>query len=135
MLRNKIKNLKQKVLNFVLCAFCLFYALNFIFCASAFAQGDFVYDAKGKRNPIIPLVTPDGRLLKLEEQVDTSVISVEGIIYDQAGISYGIVNGEVVKVGDKISGYQVLKIESKKIIFIKDGQPLEAALKEESNEE
>lgn len=98
---------------------------------SIFAQDEFVYDAKGKRDPFIPLVTPDGRLLKFQEQSTTSGLLLEGIIYDKQGVSYAIVNAEVVKIGDTISGYQVLKIENNKVIFIKDGEPTEVELKEE----
>lgn len=100
-----------------------------IYITIAFAQEQFVYDAKGKRNPFIPLVTPDGRLLKLEKEEGATGLLLEGIIYDKYGLSYAIVNAEVVKIGDKISDYQVLKIEKNKVIFVKDGQPIEVELK------
>ncbi|MDP3732718.1 MAG: hypothetical protein Q8R31_06855 [Candidatus Omnitrophota bacterium] len=98
-----------------------------------FAQDEFKYDAKGKRNPFIPLVTPDGRLLRLEKEKTASGLLLEGIIYDGRGLSYAIVNGEVVKVSDKVGDYQVLKIEKNKIVFIKGGQNLEVELKEEEH--
>ena len=96
----------------------------------AFAQGEFIYDAKGKRNPFIPLVTPEGRLLKLDKQEATSVegLAVEGIIYDKFGRSFAIVNANVVGIGDLVGDYQVLKIQENKIIFIKDGELLEIEL-------
>jgi len=98
-----------------------------------FAQDEFKYDAKGKRDPFIPLVTPDGRLLKLEKEQTASGLLLEGIIYDEHGLSCAIVNGEVVWVSDKIGDYQVLKIEKSKVIFIKSGQTLEVELKEEEH--
>jgi len=111
---------------FLLCA------LQFAFYAFSFAQGQFTYDAKNKRNPFIPLVTPDGRLLKLEQDENAmNSLAVEGIIYDKNGLSYAVVNGEVVRVGDTINNYQVLKIERNRVIFIKEGQPTEVKLKEE----
>lgn len=96
----------------------------------AFAQNEFVYDAKGKRNPFIPLVTPEGRLIKLDKQESASSggLSVEGIIYDKQGRSFAIVNTEVVGVGDKAGDYQVLKIYEDKVVFIKDGEPFEVDL-------
>lgn len=90
-----------------------------------------VYDSGGRRNPFIPLVTPDGRLLKLESQGPDSGLSLEGIIYDERGLSYAIVNGEIVKVSDKVGDYQVLKIEEGKVTLIKDGEATEVELKEE----
>lgn len=95
-------------------------------------QEEFKYDSQGKRNPFIPLVTPEGRLLQLEKAAVKGNITVEGIIYDKSGSSYAIVNGSVVKVGDFISGLQVLKIEKTKVVFVKDGKTQEIGLKKEA---
>jgi len=99
-----------------------------------FAEEEFIYDPKGKRDPFIPLVTEDGRILKLETEDKEEKLLVEGIVYSKAGLSYAIVNGEVVRVGDKVQDYNVLKIEENRIIFIKEGQPLVIELKEEEEE-
>jgi hypothetical protein len=97
-----------------------------------FAQGEFVYDSKGKRNPFIPLVTPEGRLLKLDKQeLSPGALTIEGIIYDKSGRSFAIVNTAVVGIGDFAEDYQVLKIFENKVIFIKDGVPLEVELTKE----
>lgn len=95
-----------------------------------FGQGEFGYDAKGRRNPFIPLVTSEGRLLKLDKQeaVSAGGLAIEGIIYDKLGRSFAIVNASVVGIGDYIGDYQVLKIFENKVVFIKDGQPLEVEL-------
>jgi hypothetical protein len=114
---------------FAICTLLLICHLYFVICHLSFAQEGFIYDAKGKRNPFIPLVTADGRLLKLEKEEGQVGLLLEGIIYDKHGLSYAIVNGEVVKIGDIISDYRVLKIEKNKVIFIKDGQPVEIELK------
>jgi len=111
----------------------IFIILIFTFCIISFAQDQFVYNSKGRRNPCIPLVTPDGRLLKLDKDREelSGDLSIEGIIYDKNGRSYAIVNGMVVGIGDFVSGYQVLKIKENKIIFIKEGQIREVGLKKE----
>jgi hypothetical protein len=106
----------------------LFFVL--VYCFS-FAQGDFIYDAKGERDPFMPLVTPEGRFIKIKSRSVTEGLELEGIIYDKISMSYAIVNGLVVKVGDFVGDYQVLKIEEKKVIFIKDGQPFEVELSKE----
>ena len=113
-----------------------FLVLLFLFgliLSSAFAQDEFIYDAKGRRDPFIPLVTPEGRLLKLDKQEATSVagLAVEGIIYDKFGRSFAIVNTNVVGIGDIVGDYQVLKIQENKVVFIKDGEPLEVELNKE----
>ena len=96
----------------------------FVLSVVVFAEEkQFVYDSKGKRNPFIPLVTEDGRLVNLDKvEVPVGDVSVEGIIFDKKGRSYAIVNGAVVGIGDAIAGYEVLKIENNKVLFIKDGQ-------------
>ena len=118
MLKNKYK--------FVL-SFCI---LVFGSGISAFSEEQFVYDDKAKRNPFMPLVTTDGRLISLGQQ-DNSEINLEGIIYDEAGSSYAIVNQSIVRISDWVGDYRVLKIEKNKVIFLKDGQPIEAELKKE----
>ncbi|MBU4252524.1 MAG: hypothetical protein KJ931_02435 [Candidatus Omnitrophica bacterium] len=104
--------------------------LFFVFRGIAFTQGEPVYDAKGKRNPFIPLVTPEGRLLKLDKREDTTPqgLAIEGIIYDKFGRSFAIVNTLVVGIGDMVGDFQVLKILDKKVIFIRNGEPLEVEL-------
>lgn len=96
----------------------------------AFGQSEFIYETKGKRNPFIPLVTPEGRLLKLDkkESVLSDGLALEGIIYDKFGRSFAIVNTAVVGIGDVVGDYQVLRIFEDKVIFIKDGEPLEVEL-------
>ncbi|MCX5668803.1 MAG: hypothetical protein NTX89_01600 [Candidatus Omnitrophica bacterium] len=113
--------------------FFIFLLLSLVFCGVVFAQERFTYDAKAKRNPFIPLVTPQGRLLKLDKQEATSVggLAIEGIIYDKFGRSFAIVNTNVVGIGDIVGDYQVLKIQENKVIFIKDGEPLEVELTKE----
>lgn len=97
----------------------------------SFAQGEFKYDAKEKRNPFIPLITSEGRLLKLDKEEAHGNLAVQGIVYDKQGRSYAIVNDSVVAIGDNIGDYRVWKIEQNKVIFIKDGQAMEIELKKE----
>jgi len=106
----------------------LFCILSSVFCIAQEQQ--FTYDSKGKRNPFIPLLTADGRLLKLDKEEAKGDLQVEGIIFDKRGRSYAIVNGQVVGIGDSIAGYEVLKIENNKVIFIKESKITEIEIKE-----
>lgn len=102
----------------------------FGFLGLSFAQADFTYEAKGKRDPFIPLVGKDGRLIKLDKEEDNakSDLIVDGIIYDKQGVSYALANGRVVGVGDYMNGYRVLKIEKDKVIFLKGDSIQEVAM-------
>ncbi len=123
----KLICLKNRTVPFILWS-CVFL---FTLYAISYTQDEFTYDSKSKRNPFIPLVTPDGMLLKLDKEEGSGNLSIEGIIYDKNGRSYAIVNGSVVEIGDFVSGYQVLRIEENKIIFIKDAQVTEVGFKKE----
>jgi len=119
MLRNKIK-------------LFVVYSSLFIVCAtSVYAQEQFTYNSKGKRDPFTPLITPDGRYVQLEKEENALGLLLTGIVYDEHGLSYAIVNGEIVKVSDRAGDYQVLKIEKNKVTFIKEGQITQVELKEE----
>jgi len=132
---NKTQSLKLKAKNkgmgFIKLILAVFIFI-FSFLLLNYAQDEFTYDSKGRRDPFMPLVTSDGRLIKLEtEQGSSSGLALEGIIYDKAGQSYAVVNGSVVKVGDNVGDYQVLKIEKSKVIFIKGGETKEVEIKKE----
>ena len=135
MLRNKTNQLKfilAVLINWLVVNWLIIFTIHHsLLTDNVYAQDGLKYDAKGKRDPFIPLVTSDGRLLKLEREETASGLLLEGIIYDEHGLSYAIVNGAVVRVSDKVGDSQVLKIEKNKVIFIKSGQTLEVGLKEE----
>jgi len=108
----------------------VFFIFTSIMVAGAAEQ--YVYESKGKRDPFIALVTSDGRLLKLDTDEEVKGdLNLEGIIYDKNGVSFAIVNGAVVKIGDVVGDNQVLRIEKEKVIFIKEGATFDLELKKE----
>ncbi|MFA6217354.1 MAG: hypothetical protein WDL87_06860 [Candidatus Omnitrophota bacterium] len=113
---------------FVLSICLSFFGRNILNCR---AEETFLYDTQGRRNPFVALVTPDGRYVQLEKKEKSGNIKLEGIIYDNYGISYAIVDGSVVKIGDYIGDKQVLKIEKDRVFFVKEGQVSEIILKKE----
>lgn len=119
------KKAAPKKLSLIL--FLLFWVIAFV----CFAQEDFIYDDQGRPDPFMALVTPDGRLLIRETSEADARIYLEGIIYDEAGRFYALINDEMLGVGDSILGYLVLEIEKNKVIFIKDDQQVEYFLKKE----
>ena len=104
--------------------------LIFTICLS-FADDETIYQDKGRRDPFIELVTPDGRILNLESTGREAKISIEGIIYQKDSASYAIINGEIVTVGDYVGGCVVFKIEEDKVIVLKENKPVEYKLKKE----
>ncbi len=89
--------------------------------------------AKSGRDPFLPLVTEDGRLLEWKGSGSDSdnTFTLEGIIYDPQGASYAVINNEVVKPADVIEDYQVLEIQPDKVILKRDDQTIEIELRKE----
>lgn len=90
----------------------------------AFAD-EFRYDSHGKRDPFISQATglaPGGH------QIGHSELRLEGVIIDQKGASYAIVNSEIVKEGDLFEGYRLKRIESNRVFFEKEGDTFEVVL-------
>ena len=111
--------------------FFILFTLILLFFDLAAAQGEFVYDSKGDRDPFLSLITPDGRLLQFDQQEKDTDLLLEGIIYHPDGESYAIVNQEIVKVKDRIGKSIVYKIEKDKVIFLKGDKYIELKLEKE----
>lgn len=102
----------------------LFSYILFVIAGTVYAENEsqFKYDAAGKRNPFIPLITPDGRLLNLDTVVTETGLVLEGVIFDQQGESFALINGKVFKVGDSVDDYTVLDIDKGRVNLLKAGQ-------------
>lgn len=103
--------------------------LLFVFASGAGSQEP--RSKATRRNPFMPLVTPDGRILKAAVESNQGTLTLEGIIFDPRGLSYAIVNAAVVKTGDTILGFTVLRIEKEKVVFIRNNVTTELFLKKE----
>lgn len=122
--RSVITSAHNEVLISLFCV--VFVCAFFIF---SYGRDKYIYDADGKRNPFIPLITNDGRLINLDIAATPKALSLQGVMYEPSGISYAIVNALIVKEGDMVEGSQVLKIQENKVSFVKDGQMLELEFK------
>jgi len=88
-----------------------------------FAADEEMYDAHGKRDPFVPLVTSTMRsassgLLGVDNIED---LSIEGIVYDPAHGSAVIVNGAILKEGEELGSVKVLEIKPEGAKFLING--------------
>ncbi|MFZ5801188.1 MAG: hypothetical protein ACOY3D_07450 [Candidatus Omnitrophota bacterium] len=81
---------------------------------------EFSYDSKGKRDPFMPLVTSQGYIVNIEDELLVADMNLEGIIYDAGGRSMAVINGKVVKSGDNIGRYTIKEIRKERVILVKD---------------
>ncbi len=102
-----------------------------ILCIICYAEKEFVYNSNGKRDPFLPLVSKDGYLVNRESDMPVSDMNLEGIIYDQNGNSLAIINGSILKIGDKIGNYTVTKIEKRKVMLLGNTEESTLELKQE----
>lgn len=83
----------------------------------------FIYDSEGRRDPFVPLITPEEAEVELEEVEDEPEILEEseytliGLIWDGEEV-FALIQGErgkwIVKEGDMIEGFEILEIEEEK---------------------
>lgn len=88
------------------------------------AREPFVYDAKGRRDPFMPLVR-EGRLISLsKERTPGTAPVLYGILWDPAGPSMAMINDQEVRVGDTVGGYQVAEIRQDAVVLKNGEEPL-----------
>ncbi len=100
----------------------LFPVLLLFFANSVYAQGVFVYDDHGKRDPFMPLVSSDGLVVSYDEDLSVNDLVLEGIVADASGNNAAIVNGKIVKINDRIGPYVVDSIAVDHVEFLKAGE-------------
>ena len=97
----------------------LILVLIFFFSNSVYAQEAFVYNDHGKRDPLTPLVSSDGRVVTYDEDLSVNDLVLEGVVVDASGRNVAIVNGKIVKVHDRIGSYVVETIAFGHVEFLK----------------
>jgi len=108
----------------------IFFAAIIIFMAvSAIAEQGFEYDAKGTRDPFVPLVSKEGAYVSDAYGISgIKDVRLEGVVWDEAKTSVAIINGEIVEEGQEIGSVKVLKIERDGVIFDVDGEVVKVEL-------
>ena len=103
--------------NKLIILFVLIWALTAV-AAYASEEQAFIYNSKNKRDPFIPLVTQSGVYAPGLEMAVESVadISLEGTMIDPQGGSLAIINGQILRLGDQIGIFKIIKIEAARVI-------------------
>lgn len=98
-------------------AFCLL-----IFSAApmppALSAEEYIYYARGRRDPFIPLIS-SGVKAQLGLQVVETIedIRFEGVIFDPFGKSMAMLNGEVISEGEKAYNVEVVKVYNDSVVI------------------
>ena len=99
------------------------------------------YQAKGKRDPFIPLVNSQGQRVHppgAEEGESTTGLGnliLQGIVFDPKEESYAVISGQVVREQEDLEGVRVVKIESDAVTVEVEGQTHRLTVQELKEEE
>jgi hypothetical protein len=92
-------------------------------------QDVFIYDDHSRRDPLMPLVTPSGEIVKFSSELSGSDLALEGIMYAPNGKGIAMVNGKLLNVGDDIGPFTVVEITQFTVILSKGEGKIELKLK------
>ena len=106
------------------------------YCFAGSAALAFEYDPHGKKDPMIPVVDKDGRVLfKEDEKSGKKVVALllQGIIYKDKGRSKAVIENKLYKVGDKVAGFIIQDITPDKVILSDGKETYELSIKQKKD--
>ena len=104
----------------------------FVLLSGSADAEEFRYEAKGKRDPFIPLVGPDRvAIAGLEDIVSIDDVNLEGIAVGAQGNTVVMINGHMLKEGDKVGSLEVKKITKSVVTLAVGGKAYNLKLTEE----
>ena len=81
------------------------------------------YESHGKRDPFVPLVGIESPAVSsLEDITSIGEVKLEGIASNPGGKSVAILNGEIVKAGDRFGEIKIEKITKKNVTIAMGGK-------------
>ncbi len=107
--------------------------LLFICVIQAQEEKVFSYDSKGKRDPLMPLVSAEGYIISTISTEGVKDFRLEGIVCTEGQDNYAVINSSVFRKGDSVGEYKVITIEKEKVV-LSDGKE-DIVLKLEKGEE
>ena len=113
--------------------------LIFILLITAFVQFSFLYNAeafqyesKGKRDPFVPLVGAEKpTAARLADVTSIEDMKLEGIATGAKGEAVAIINGELVKTGEKVGDITITSVTKSSVTLNIGGKVHELKLQEE----
>ena len=109
------------------------YIIIVIAVAACAAKTAFSYEAKGKRDPFVPLIGQDKRgcAATLEGVSSVQDVVLEGIATGSGGKNVAILNGQMIKENDKFGVLRIKKISKKTVEISIEGKDYTLNLQKE----
>lgn len=103
-----------------------------IFAFSAYAADNFTYESRGKRDPFVPLIGQEkGSVAKLSEVTSVEDMKLEGIAVGAGKKKTAIINGEILKEGQKVGEIYIKTISASSVVVTIGGKDYTLKLVEE----
>ena len=103
-------------------------SLSILTVSAGYAQGENYTFSSSNRDPFSPLVSKTGLIL-IPQEINFVNLKLHGIIYSE-GKSLAVINGEVLRKGDKIGEYTILSISEEEVVLEKEGEQFTLKLEE-----
>lgn len=94
-------------------------------------ETDFTYKDNGKRDPFWSLLGGRGVIVNYDKDILISDMVLEGVMAEPTGESVAIINGNIVKLGDKIGLFIVKDIKPNAVTLEKGTDNFTLKLKKE----
>ena len=91
--------------------------------------GEFIYNDHGKRDPFWTLVSSTGAIINYENEFEVSDLNLQGIMVDATGANLAIINGNILRVNDKLGQFIVFRIDKTAVVLQQGGQEFTLELK------
>ena len=101
--------------------------MGMIFDFSLVNGEEFRYDSHDRKDPF---VSP-AQATVVTDQISRGELQLEGVIVDPKGVSYAIVNGQIVQQGETFEGFLLKKVEPNQALFEKAGEYFEIVLRQD----
>lgn len=103
-----------------------------VFLAASGISDGYKYESHGKRDPFVPLVG-SGKAVKLglKDAASIADVKLEGIASGSGSKLIAILNGEIVKEGDRFGNVEITKITGKSVMIVMSGKKYVIGLIEE----
>ncbi len=105
--------------------------------AGFFSEARAEYHPRGKRDPFVPLMAPNGQRVYPPGTDDGGLSNfvLQGIVYEPQGESYAIINDRIVREQDEIEGMKVLKIGPTFVTILSNGNEVQLTIRSSASSE
>jgi len=114
----------------------LIFGIVFSTNIATYAQEEYIYDSRGRRDPFVPLLgVTSSAMGSLDDVMGIDDVNLQGIASDSQGKKAAIINGEMIREGQTIGRVTLKKILHEKIELMIDDEEYEINIYDKTTEQ